>query len=96
MESHHSYLILFQIPSNLMANNGIQALLSYHALIGMSLLSFVVVIFVTVHTTILLMFFSPAPLNPNPISELERIVNDLRIKYKTYTIELDVLNLIRN
>ena len=32
---------------------------------------------------------------PNPISELERIDNDLRIKYITYTVELDVLNVIR-
>ena len=36
--------------------------------------------------------FSPAPLNLNPISELERIVNDLRIKYRTYTVELNSIN----
>jgi len=65
MESHHSYLILFQIQSNPMANNGIQALLSYHALIGMSLPSFVVVIFVTVHITD---FFSSGVLLPAPLN----------------------------
>ena len=68
MESHHSYLILFQIPLNPMTNNGIQALLSYHSLIGMSLPSFVVVIYVTVHITDVVFFvvLLPAPLNLIP------------------------------
>lgn len=27
---------------------------------------------------------------PNPVSELERIVNDLKVNYKTYVVEFDV------
>jgi hypothetical protein len=77
-----------------MANNDIMALLPYHALTGTSLPFFVVVISVLYIFLMLLFFgfFLPAPLIPNPTSELERIVNDLHIKYKTYTVELDVLD----
>jgi len=34
----------------------------------------------------------PALLNPNPTSELEKVVNDLRTNYKTYVVELDTLH----
>jgi len=34
----------------------------------------------------------PVPLNPNPTSELEKVVNDLRTKYRTYVVELDTLH----
>lgn len=35
-------------------------------------------------------FRNPEDLNPNPTTELEKIVNDLRIKYRTYAVDLDV------
>jgi hypothetical protein len=94
MESHEPHLILFQVQSIPMANNGIQALLAYHDLIGISLPSFNVVIssFVQITYVAFLFFFLTAPLNPNPNFELERIVNDLRIKYRTYTVELNFIN----
>ncbi|AET04150.1 transmembrane protein, putative [Medicago truncatula] len=33
---------------------------------------------------------NPKDLNPNPTTELEKIVNDLRIKYRTYVVDLYV------
>jgi hypothetical protein len=64
MESHESHLILFQIQSNPMANNGIQALLAYHDLIGISLPSFDIVVssFVQITYVAFLLFFLTAPL----------------------------------
>jgi hypothetical protein len=31
-----------------------------------------------------------APLDPNPISKIDKIVNKLRVRYMTYVVELDV------
>lgn len=32
----------------------------------------------------------PAHLDPNPVSEIDKIVNELRIKYRTYVVEFNV------
>ena len=41
-------------------------------------------------TNICSCFRDSEDLNPNPTTELEKIVNDLRIKYRTYVVDLDV------
>jgi hypothetical protein len=30
-----------------------------------------------------------APLNPNPVGQMERILNELRVKYRTYLVPFD-------
>lgn len=78
-----------------MANNDIQALLSYHALTGMRwetplfCYTYCIVHYIFLILIIFLVLL-PAPLNPNPTSKLEKIVNDLRIKYITYVVEFNV------
>jgi hypothetical protein len=76
--------------------NNVEALLSYHCLIGE---------YVYVITSLYLcfsfhLFFRylthfcivcvPAPLDPNPTSEIDKIVNELRIKYRTYVVKFNV------
>jgi len=34
--------------------------------------------------------FFKAPLNPNPQAEMDRMINELRLQYRIYVIELDV------
>jgi len=36
-----------------------------------------------------LRFHVAAPLNPKPVGQLERIVNELRVKYRTYSVPFD-------
>ncbi|AET02588.1 hypothetical protein MTR_8g043700 [Medicago truncatula] len=31
-----------------------------------------------------------APLDPNPVTEMDRRINELRLKYRTYMVEVDV------
>ena len=45
------------------------------------------------YVLLILMFsfiFVLASLDPNPISEIDKIINELCAKYKTYVLELDV------
>lgn len=74
------------IKSN-MSNNDVHALLSYHAMTGnsgtLNIMLFHALSFINLAY---LPIFVAAPLDPNPVSELDRIVNDLRKKYRTYVV----------
>jgi len=35
-------------------------------------------------------YFLAAPLDPNPVTEMDRRINELRLKYRTYMVEMDV------
>jgi hypothetical protein len=70
-----------------MANDDVHALLSYHTLTGNSgtfnFMMFLPSLFIN---SAYLPFYVAGPLDPNPVSELDRIVNDLRKKYRTYVV----------
>jgi hypothetical protein len=34
--------------------------------------------------------FFAAPLDPNPVTEIDMMINELRLKYRTYMVEVDV------
>jgi hypothetical protein len=39
--------------------------------------------------TLLLLNFS-GPINPNPVTDCEKFINQLQIKYQTYIVEFDI------
>jgi hypothetical protein len=53
---------------------------------------YVFVIFIH-HAAFFLYVFVVAPLDPNLVSEMDMVVNNLRVKYRTCLIEIDVENI---
>jgi hypothetical protein len=76
--------------------NNVEALLSYHCLIG-EYLYVITYLYLCYSFAISFRFLTrccivclPAPLDPNPVSEIDKIVNELHIKYRTYVVEFKV------
>jgi len=79
-------------------HHNIHVMLSYNMLIGMyaqpyrinmmlSLYHFL--IFVVLNMMLGVSFFA-APLDPNPMTEMDRRIIELRLKYRTYMVEIDI------
>jgi hypothetical protein len=76
--------------------NNVEALLSYHCLIG-EYIYVITYMYLCYSFAISFRFLTrccivclSAPLDPNPVSEIDKIVNELRIKYSTYVVEFNV------
>jgi hypothetical protein len=75
-----------------MDNDNVKELLAYHFLIGKYyfIITYIYFRFLVSFLAYLCFLFVSVPLDPNPRTEIDRIVNELRIKYRTYVVEFNV------
>jgi uncharacterized membrane protein (DUF485 family) len=80
-----------------MARNNVEAILTYHVLTSKGSLceQSVTIQHFTMYFELILIscifhLFIAGPLDSNPVGEMDRIINKLRLKYRTYVVGLDV------